>query len=174
MAQVRQSKRPIGKHTDIYQLWFMLFKKEPEEYPFYLAPLAKGKAVNMAIMLNRVNAQEAYEAGKVLNLEASDLLMYSAKAKDLAAQFGGHVEAVLKAGGKMDGDETWYLEISKNIRHSGETRSTTTKFFLDQLKGQQAMDSVRPQVQAEGPRILTPEEDKAELEAFLRTGKEGN
>ena len=90
-----QAKGP-GKTTKTWAMYEQLFFLNEDRYPFQIKDLPRGRAINMAMMLNKCNVKYFQSLGA-----PDSAITLSAKAR------------------QEEGKESWLVEVSRNYRRTG-------------------------------------------------------
>lgn len=124
MTRLSRAGIPVAgpsKNTKTWQMYEQLFFLDETRYPFFVRGLERGKAINLAMGLNRCNVKHFQSMG----------------APDSAIQ--------LSAKAKEETDGTWYVEISQNFRRAG--LNSPSRALRDQDKGW--MDGLMQRIEQE-------------------------
>lgn len=124
MPQISRAGIPVAgpsKNTKTWQMYEQLFFLSDDRYPFFVRGLERGKAINLAMGLNRCNVKHFQSLGA-----PDSAIQLSAKAKE--AQ-----------------DGTWFVEISQNFRRTG--LNSPSRKLRDQDKGW--MDGIMQRIEQE-------------------------
>lgn len=133
-----RSGRKFRQDSNTYQLFVKLFLELPEEsLPFTLKNVGKGKAINMAMGMNRCHVQWAQEQGI-----PEEFMLRSAKARERECGL-------------------WDLEISKNERR---TRDKAKSNWIGELLNSVIAEEERVKAEQEALQPLGEEEPKVEVD----------
>lgn len=124
MTRLSRAGIPVAgpsKNTKTWQMYEQLFFLDENRYPFFVRALERGKAINLAMGLNRCNVKHFQSMG----------------APDSAIQ--------LSAKAKEETDGTWYVEISQNFRRAGI--NSPSRALRDKDKGW--MDGLMQRIEQE-------------------------
>jgi len=139
-----------SKSTKTWKLFESLFLNQPESaYPISLGPMPKGKALNLAVGLNRCHVQYAKEQGM-----PDEAMLHSAKPK---------------AGE----NEEYFVEISTNYTRQGLPRPSRTggdADWMDSIPGLPGSGSAPAQSEtrpSQSPAPLSPTDNVEDLLSSL-------